>query len=586
MNKFKSICTDVHTQNKKFLHNIYTDRQINCSSVKSSEQPIEDEKIFRYGDITFRFTGTGFRTPEQTVLFIFVPEQLLPGGYDVMCHKTAYEDYLLRLLADPVNALSDGLQNEHKDAREKAAFSMQTPGAVVQGRNGCIYVEEKKAFRLRISFRFPLINGTGINGKSGYKGVKLLLATICDLLAGLDRDAFIEHIRVYARQLAIRRFLKENHLLAFVADGSVLPRQGDTDTRMEGAVPFQTPPGLQVSIPMPEGGIMTGMGLKRGITIITGGGYSGKSTLLDALEQGIYFHAKGDGREYVIMDETACKIYAEDGRYIPPMDISPFFSYMPGNDRHNFRTLHASGSVSQAANIIEAVYGGSRCLLIDEDTSATNFMIRDEGMRRLVKKEPIVPYTDRIEELKAKGISTILVIGGSSEYLKYGDCILLLEDYHVYDKTEEVCQNSQNRQNSNRLSPVGGKDVSDGAYSWTEKKYLLNVAQGKEFYCSQCVQIENARYIKIDDYVADITRLTAVMTDGQINSLTWLLEKLLTEEGGEEIDLNVRCRRAVEELFSKSMDVVLSSHVHKYELCLEQVRSLDLLMAVCRMRNL
>lgn len=571
MNKFKSICTDVHTLNKRHLHNIYTDRQTGI---------IEDEKIFQYREVTFRFAGTGFRTPEQMVLFVFVPEQILPGGYTAISHKTAHEDYLLRLLAVPVNALSDGLQNEQKDAREKAAFSMQTPGAVVQGRNGCIYVEEKQAFRLRISFRFPLINGTGINGKSSYQGIKLLLDTICDLLSGLDREAFGEHIEVYARQLVIRRFLKENHLLAFVADGSILPRQGDTDSPLEGAVPFQTPPGLQVNIPMPDGGIMTGMGLRRGITIITGGGYSGKSTLLDALEQGIYFHVKGDGREYVIMDETACKIYAEDGRYIPPMDISPFFSYMPGKDRHNFRTLHASGSVSQAANIIEAVYGGCRCLLIDEDTSATNFMIRDEGMRRLVKKEPIVPYTDRIEELRAKGISTILVIGGSSEYLKFGDCILLLEDYCVYDKTEEVCQNSK------KLSAAGGKDTIDEAYSWTEKKYLPNIAQGKEFYCSQCVQIENARYIKIDDHVADITRLTAVMTGGQINSLTWLLEKLLTEEGGEENDLNVRCRRAVEELFSESMDVVLSSHAHKYELCLEQVRSLDLLMAACRMRNL
>ena len=571
MNKFKSICTDVHTLNKRHLHYIYTDRQTGI---------IEDEKIFQYREVTFRFAGTGFRTPEQTVLFVFVPEQILPGGYTAISHKTAYEDYLLRLLAVPVNALSDGLQNEQKDAREKAAFSMQTPGAVVQGRNGCIYVEEKQAFRLRISFRFPLINGTGIHGKGSYKGIKLLLDTICDLLSGLDREAFGEHIEVYARQLVIRRFLKKNHLLAFVADGSILPRQGDTDSPLEGAVPFQTPPGLQVNIPMPDGGIMTGMGLRRGITIITGGGYSGKSTLLDALEQGIYFHVKGDGREYVIMDETACKIYAEDGRYIPPMDISPFFSYMPGKDRHNFRTLHASGSVSQAANIIEAVYGGCRCLLIDEDTSATNFMIRDEGMRRLVKKEPIVPYTDRIEELKAKGVSTILVIGGSSEYLKFGDCILLLEDYCVYDKTEEVCQNSK------KLSAAGGKDAIDEAFSWTEKKYLPNIAQGKEFYCSQCVQIENARYIKIDDHVADITRLTAVVTGGQINSLTWLLEKLLTEKGGEENDLNVRCRRAVEELFSESMDVVLSSHAHKYELCMEQVRSLDLLMAACRMRNL
>lgn len=569
-----------HTQDRQYLHNLYTDKFVYISSISSSEQPVEDEKLFWYRGISFQFAGTGFRVPEQVVLFVWVPQALLPGGYSVSDHGTAYEDWLLRLLAEPVNALSKEFQNDKKDAREKPYFSMQIPGVTVQRRNGCLYAEDREAFRLRINYHFPLINGKYLNGKSSYKGVKLLLDTICELIEKADTASLRGHILTYDRQLEIRRFIRERNLVAFVAEGSILPRQGDTDAPMEGAVPFQTPPELQVEIPVPDGGVMVGMGIKRGITIITGGGYSGKSTLLDALEQGIYFHVKGDGREYVISDETACKIYAEDGRNIQRMDISPFFSYMPGADTHNFQTLHASGSVSQAANIIEAVYGGARCLLIDEDTSATNFMIRDEGMRELVKHDPIVPFTDRIEELKEMGISTILVIGGSSEYLKYGDCILLLEEYRIYDRTKQVHQSGMAWREKEHLT------VSESSHTWMEKKIMPHTAQKKEFLFCECVQIENARYIKIDDYVSDITRITDITEESQINSLAWLLEKLLTEEGKCDTDLKVRCREAVESLFSDTFDILSSSRVHRYGRWLGSIRSLDLVMAVSRLRNL
>lgn len=575
MNKFKDICMQGHTQRKAYLHNLYTDRQVYISSLSSSEQPIEEEKLFVYRGVSFQFYGTGFRTPERTVLIVWAPEELCAGSGPVLPYRTAYEDWLLRLLSEPVNKLSEEQQNDHKDEREKAEFSMQTAGSVVIGRNGCLYREERHAFQLRIKFRFPLINGNTINGKSSVRAVKQLLDCICSRLEQMDKAAMEEHIRLYANQLEIRRLLRKSNLLAFVADGSILPREGDTEAPMERAVPFLSPESLRVTMKMPDGGELTGMGIKRGVTIITGGGYSGKSTLLDSLEQGIYFHVGGDGREYVITDETACKVYAEDGRTVSATDLSPFFSWLPGGaDIHAFHTPHASGSVSQAVNIIEAVYGGCSCLLIDEDTSATNFMIRDEAMRRLVKKEPIVPFTDRVTELSKKGVSTVLVIGGSSEYLKYADCVLLLEDYMVSDRTEEVL--------GCREEP---SEPTDGTHTWMEGKLLPRAAEGFAFSGGECVQIENARYIRIGCYVADITRLTAMEDADQINSLTWLLEKLLTEEGRENVDLNERCRAAAGALLSDTADTVLASGAHDYELRLEQVRGLDLLMAACRLRK-
>lgn len=588
------------------------------SSLSSFEQPVEDEKLYCYRSVSFQFTGTGFRTPEQMILYVWIPEEICREARDIPPLRTACEDWLLRLLGAPVNALSESFQNDHKDTREQPSFSLQEPGAVVLTRNGCLYREERHAFRLRMPCAFPLINGHSVNGKAGYRGVKAVLDLICDRLETADRAELAAHVLLYSRQRQIRAYLWENGLLAFLANGSILPRQGTTQLPLSGAVPFRAPASLEVTIRMSDGYSVTGMGLKQGITVITGGGYSGKSTLLDCLEQGIYDHVAGDGREYVISDETACKVYAEDGRYLAPTDLSPFFSYLPGNHSpHCFGTPHASGSVSQAANIVEAVYGGSRLLLIDEDTSATNFMIRDETMRRLVKKEPIVPFTDRVSELADMGISTILVIGGSGEYLKYAHRVLLLEDYLVADVTQQAVGfgvrksdsgilrkgGNELQQSNDRVLRTGdwdGLDTADGriqraallaqpapeteSHSWTTIRHLPCTGGGNTLIPGQCIQIENARYLKIGGFTADITRLTALTENGQPGSLTWLLEKLLFSEDDADTDLQTRCEALVKSLFSASMDTVLSSRTHRYELQLEQIRSLDLLMAAFRLR--
>lgn len=566
-----------HIQEKSCLNRLYIDKQIYLSSVRSSEQPVEEEKIYVYKDLSFQFMGTGFRTPQKLSLLVFIPEQFVLGAYPIVSYPAAYEDYVLGILADSVNHLSEKYQNDKKSAREKAQFFLQPVSSVVQRRNGCIYLEEKKAFRLRIQFQVPLLNGIHVNGKSGFKAVKEVLNLIANGLLLIEKKDLDAHVRLYSQQLEIRQYLKEHNLTAFIANGSILPREGNTQKPARHAVSFVSPPELEVSVPLQTGEVLTGMGVKKGITVITGGGYSGKSTLLDSIEMGIYCHRKGDGREYVITEDTACKIYAEDGRYLCDMDISPFFSCIPGSQRvEAFSSPKASGSVSQAANIIEAVYGGSRLLLIDEDTSAANFMLRDENMRKLVKNEPIIPFTDRIGELKKKEISTILVIGGSSEYLKYADTIILMDNYIPVEKTQYV---------RSCLCDAFDKDREKQSCQWTQERYLQMPARENEFFYSQYVQIENARYIKINDYIADITKITAIICDGQINSLAYLTEKLLMDTGEEEIDLLERCRKKIEGLIENTRDTTLSN-THQYELCLEMIRPLDLLMAVSRMRGL
>ena len=580
MNQFKKLMTSFHTQEKGCLSRLYVDKQIYLSSVRSSEQPVEEEKIYFYKDLSFQFMGTGFRTPQKLVLFVFIPEHMLSSEYPFFPYAAAYEDYLLGMLADSINDLSEEYKNDKKSTREKAQFSIQPVSPVIQQRNGCIYIKEKKAFRLRIHFQVPLLNGVHVNGKAGFKAVREVLNLILNQLLLIETAGLNDHIHLYSQQLEIRQYLKENDFIAFIADGSILPREGETEKPAKNAVPFASPAELKIDVPLSEGKILTGMGVKKGVTVITGGGYSGKSTLLNSIEMGIYHHRRGDGREYVITDDTACKIYAEDGRYIENTDISPFFSYMPGNQNvKEFSSPKASGSVSQAVNIIEAVYGGSKLLLIDEDTSATNFMIRDEHMRRLVKNEPIIPFTDRIMELKNKGVSTILVIGGSSEYLKYADTILLMEDYAAAEKTEYVREHL-----CEAFGEQSARNIEPPAHQWTKERYLQMSAAENKFFYSECVQIENAKYIKINHYTADITKMTAIICEGQVNSLAYLLEKIFMEEN-EAIDLLDRCRKKIKELIAGTMDAALSN-THKYELQLEMIRPIDLMMAVNRVRGL
>ena len=252
-------------------------------------------------------------------------------------------------------------------------------------------------------------------------------------------------------QEAIRRGLRERELVAFVADGAILPREsGASDRPLRGsdAVPFRSPGELRVAFDLPHpvspGGSrqVSGMGIPEGVTLVVGGGYHGKSTLLDALQRCVHPHVPGDGREYVVTDPDAVKIRAEDGRAVTAVDISPFIRDLPGGrGTRSFHTDDASGSTSQATNIVEALEAGARVLLLDEDTSATNFMVRDARMQALVAREhePIVPFVDRVRELHRRlGVSTILVMGGSGDYFDVADRVILMREYLPRDATEEA----------------------------------------------------------------------------------------------------------------------------------------------------
>ncbi|WJQ11043.1 ABC-ATPase domain-containing protein [Geobacillus stearothermophilus] len=264
---------------------------------------------------------------------------------------------------------------------------------------------------------------------------------------GLREEDIRAAVELADQQHAIRRYLHEHGFVAFVANGAILPRESGVSDKplRRGAVPFQSPPALEIAIPVPHRAEpIKGMGIRKGITLIVGGGYHGKSTLLQALEHGVYDHIAGDGREFVITDSGAVKVRAEDGRSVASVDISPLIGTLPyGKETTQFSTENASGSTSQAASMIEMIEAGASAFLIDEDTSATNLLIRDGRMQALVAKEsePITPYIDKARQLfRDYGISTVLVVGGLGDYLDVADWVIKMEAYVPFDVTAEAKQ--------------------------------------------------------------------------------------------------------------------------------------------------
>jgi predicted ABC-class ATPase len=260
--------------------------------------------------------------------------------------------------------------------------------------------------------------------------------------AGVDPEAAHVHVEVVEDADHLRKRLPALGLVAFVADGATLPRESGASDRplREGAVPFESPEELRVTVELPNRGEVSGMGIPEGVTLVAGGGFHGKSTLLSALSLGVYDHVPGDGRELVVARADAVKIRAEDGRSVAGVDISGMIRDLPGGrPTTSFSTTNASGSTSQAANIAEALEIGTSLLLVDEDTSATNFMIRDERMRELVRKEPISPFIDLVRPLHdSLGVSTVVVLGGVGYYLDVADHMILMEDYEPHDATNRA----------------------------------------------------------------------------------------------------------------------------------------------------
>jgi len=347
-------------------------------------------------------------------------------------------DFLTRRFFDGCRKFSKGRRGTGKGG----LITIDSPGQEILERTSLVMTDAFVEARFRIGLP---ARGRKIAGDDAAAMFFEELPRIVDhamFFENLNPDELLRHIKTAEDADHARDLLSERGLIAFIADGSRLPRRSGIDPRpmkKEDAISFQSPQSFRVRLDLPNAGRISGMGIPAGVTLIVGGGYHGKSTLLGAIELGIYNHIPGDGRELAVTIRDTQKIRASDGRNIEKCDISPFINNLPfQKDTTAFSTENASGSTSQAANIAEAIEAGAGAILLDEDTSATNFMIRDLRMQQLVKKEqePITPFIDNVRQLyEDKGISTVLVMGGSGDYFAMADHIVQMTEYQPHDVT-------------------------------------------------------------------------------------------------------------------------------------------------------
>lgn len=384
--------------------------------------------------------GDPFASPSKVRLIINQKISKFPSHlFDTQYKKVALEDYLTRLFYSNIVKFSSRVSGSGKSG----LISISKCGQEILERTALIISNDKIEVRFEIGFP---ARGRSVLSDELEKILFNFLPQIVDntlIYENLNKASIQKRIDLSEDQHYIRCSIKEKNLVAFIADGSVLPRESGISSRpLKNAIPFKSPESLKVELNLPHKGKLTGMGIQKGITLIVGGGYHGKSTLLQALELGVYNHIEGDGREYVITDSSALKVRAEDGRFIKNTDISLFINNLPnGKDTKKFCSDNASGSTSQAANIIEGIESNTGAFLIDEDTSATNFMIRDDVMQKLVskEKEPITPFIEIVKSLYDKlGISTILVVGSSGDYFDIADKVIQMDSYEPKDVTEEA----------------------------------------------------------------------------------------------------------------------------------------------------
>ena len=402
------------------------------------------EGIYNLGGLVLfidHVQGDPFAAPSR--MRIRIPQS--KAGFPIplfsnISRQTALENFLAKSFAHHIQSVSS-----RRGSGKSGLIQIDTPGQAVLERSAVHVTVD--LIEIRFFMGLPAA-GRRILGREAEEMLLDDLPQITEnalVYKRLDQELIQRWVLSVEDQHCLRTALKAKNLVSFIANGSILPRcSGVSDLPLvpSKAVPFKSPPSLEVEMSVPNAGLIRGMGIPRGVTLIAGGGFHGKSTLLNALQNGVYNHIPTDGRERSVTDPTAVKIRAEDGRRVFGVNISPFINNLPfGVSTDFFCTENASGSTSQASNIIEALEAGCQLLLIDEDTSATNFLIRDHRMQELVSKksEPITPFIDKVRQLFTEsGVSTIMVFGGSGDYFDVADQVIMLEEYAVRDVTAQA----------------------------------------------------------------------------------------------------------------------------------------------------
>ncbi|WP_430787965.1 ABC-ATPase domain-containing protein [Virgibacillus flavescens] len=491
--------------------------------------------------------GDPFATPSKIRLEVPSQNRRINSSWlSSYQRKIAAEDRIAREVGKAVNQNTAFIKGSGKSGR----INFDAPHQEVIERSAVTI--EKDTITICLSIGLPA-NGRRINGGEAIKLFKQAIPNIADNSIFSISDLEIEKATKLAdQQETIRKELQNNNWIAFIANGSILPRSsGINDKPLNQAVSFNSPSENEVEIAIPhQEKPIKGMAIKKGITLIVGGGYHGKSTLLRAIERGVYNHIKGDGREFVVTDPNAVKIRAEDGRAISGVNITSFISNLPHQQNTTFFTTeNASGSTSQAANVMEALEVGATTLLIDEDTSATNFMIRDYRMQQLVsdKQEPITPFIDRVKQLRDQySVSTVIVMGGSGDYFDVADNVIIMEEYipkNVTENAKKIVQDNPTKRAAMNAEDFGkvihrqlqqsSLQTNMGKKSKVQAKGLTKILMGRDeinfSQTEQLVDISQTRMIA--EIILYLDKTKELKNYKTMQNLLQKIEKQMNEKG-------------------------------------------------------
>jgi predicted ABC-class ATPase len=488
--------------------------------------------------------------------------------------RVAFEDFLTRAVDAAIRNVVRGNRGSGGSGR----VEVQRPSQVVLPRTSMVVSTQHVEARMAVGLP---ARGRTVDARAART---VLLDELPEVVrralvpGGVSVDRARHHVETVEDADHLRLRLLDLGLVAFVADGSVLPRESGASDRplREGAVPFEGPEELRVSVELPNRGEVEGMGIPEGVTLVAGGGFHGKSTLLSALAWGVYDHVAGDGRELVVTRSDAVKIRAEDGRSVAGVDISAMIGELPGGrDTEDFSTPNASGSTSQAANIAEALEMGTSLLLVDEDTSATNFMIRDERMRALVRKEPISPFIDLVRPLhRTLGVSTVVVVGGVGDYLDVADRVLLMEDYEPLDVTpraRELVREFPPR------APIGDGDMRPPR-GRRVRASSIDLRRGRR----ETARGKGPHTIELGRERVDLSYLEQLAEAGQTETIARLIGEFAAAGQGQSVKDVVE--EALDSIAEKGLDSLGSYRRHPGELSFP--RAQEVAASINRIRSL
>ncbi len=528
--------------------------------------------------------GDPFASPSR--MRILVPWEKAPFEKWLVANSSravGFRDYLTRTFHEAICALSKG----RRGIGHSGQISIDKPGQEILDRSSVLV--SKEGLEVRFLLGLPAEGRTIL----GRQAEEMLLGELPRIVEAslrpwsLDLAKLKNHVACSEDQDVMRAQLDGMGLVGFVAEGSILPRRSGVDDRpLESSsqaaevIPFESPPSMEVVLHPPNQGPVKGMGIFKGVNLIVGGGFHGKSTLLQALERSVYNHVPGDGREAVVTEPSAVKIRAEDGRFVQGVDISPFIRNLPfGKDTRSFSTENASGSTSQAANIMEALEVGAKVLLIDEDTSATNFMIRDRRMQALVSKErePITPFIDKVRQIyKELGVSTILVMGGSGDYLDVADRVILMDHYKPLDVTREAMRVRQ--EFSSGRNPEGGESFGH----ITHRIPLRESFQARRGSKEVKIDARGTRQIIYGSTPIDLDRVEQLVDQSQTRALGELIHYFSTHYLDDRTCLREALEKLFEELHKKGFHVLGPRKAGNWAMPRKQ----EMAAAINRMRTL